>query len=141
MKGSPAPMMNQPVSRTRHLQHSRAGLLFAGIIVLVIAGFSLIPMHLKRQLGFDRTPHLHLASHSIAFATLAFVLRYALRRSSAWWSLGIAIAVGALLELLEHLAYGPPLEKRDIALDMAAACAGVLLAQLLRARVPRQPTQ
>ena len=133
-------MMNRPLSRTQHLRHSRAGILSAGIIVLVIAGFSLIPLHLKRQLGFDRTPHLHLASHCIAFATLAFVLRYALRRSSAWWALGIAFAVGALLELLEHLAYGPPLEKRDIALDLAAACAGVLLAQLLPATLPRQPT-
>jgi hypothetical protein len=124
-------MSNRPLPRISEARRSRAGLLIAGLVILMIAGFSLIPLKLKRELGFDRTRHLHLASHFVAFATLAFVLRCALRRSSLWWALGITIAVGAILEILEHLAYGAPLEKRDIALDIAAGCGGVLLAKVL----------
>ena len=124
-------MSKNPLPRVADSRRSRAGLLIAGLVILTIAGFSLIPLKLKRELGFDRTRHLHLASHFVAFATLALVLRYALRRSSLWWALGITIAVGAALEILEHLAYGAPLERRDIALDMAAACGGMLLARVL----------
>jgi hypothetical protein len=123
-----------PVTEPRR---SHAGLILAAAVTLTIAGFSLIPLKLKRELGFDRTRHLHLASHCVAFATLAFVLRYASRRSSIWWALGISMAIGAALEILEHLAYGAPLEKRDIALDMAAACGGVLLARVLVRSSPR----
>ncbi len=132
-------MRSDPGDSTEKLFQLRPAHIAAAAIMLVISGFSLLPMRLKVALGFDRNLVAHLASHLIAFAILAAALRFAVRRDHAWRALGIAAVVGVALEVLEHVVYGAPLESRDMALDFAAACVGTALATLMQQTVWATP--
>ena len=120
-------MISQGVSATKQDRHKRWFLLAVLALFSAILVTSILPLQTKRALGFDRTHTAHTLSHLLVFATLAALLRAALRRRPAAEAALLAIAAGGALEILEALVYHNPVEWRDVRLDSTAACVGALV--------------
>jgi hypothetical protein len=95
-------------------------------IVVIFLG-SLLPSHARQLLGTERHLAIHVFCHFIAFGTLAWLLS-AIARTERLRLLGLllAVALGLVIEWLEHAWYFAPFEISDVRDDTLAALIGFL---------------
>jgi VanZ family protein len=114
------------------LTRRTAWIVFIVLVLLLVAGTTM-PNELKTEIEdqmWSKLPWSALA-HYILFALIGLCPVYGTGRAAAWRTIGVAVLLATLTELLQSLVPGRHPQFRDVGIDLGGTATALLMYRML----------